>query len=86
MIRLNCGSWTLAPPLEPPVPPLAAAAAAETTADDTASIASGVKEIPRGFHSANTHKVCLIIIFKGLSIHISTLKGRSLDLQSSAES
>ena len=31
-------------------------------------------------------KVCLKIIRMGLSIDISTLKGRSLDLQSSAES
>ena len=34
----------------------------------------------------NILKVCPIIIVKGLSIHISILKGRSLDLQSSAES
>ena len=32
------------------------------------------------------HKVCLKIIRMGLSIDISTIKGRSLDLQSSAES
>jgi len=35
---------------------------------------------------SNQPKVCPIIIVKGLSIHISILKGRILDLQSSAES
>ena len=33
-----------------------------------------------------SNKVYPIIIVRGLSIHISTLKGHSLDLQSSAES
>ena len=58
MIRLNCGSWTLAPPPDPPVPPLAAAAAAETTADDTASIASGMKEYQEGFIQLTHIVVC----------------------------